>query len=75
MTGYGERIWTEFAKRIHPGAHRARFGLSKKSKNVESSYISEQYISEQYIFKKHNFESKPASQPASQPESEKYGFA
>ena len=31
MTGYGERIWTEFAKRIHPGAHRERMRLLKMS--------------------------------------------
>ena len=44
------RFRTQFVKRIHPGAHRARIGLFKIS---SLSHVCEEhtYVSEQYIFK------------------------
>ena len=69
VTGNGERIWTEFAKRIHPGAHRARLGLSKNPKmwraHISQNNISQNNTSQNNIFSKNTI--LKASQPASKP--------
>ena len=50
VTGLIVRFRTQFAKRIHPGAHRARIRLFKIS-SLSHVCSEHTYFSEQYIFK------------------------